>query len=84
MIRRSERRCAFKRRAASKNIRQLSSVRREARAQGIQVFGSGRVFPVDQDSIRLCHLMCQDATPYSDRFWLEHPTAAVEVAWDRI
>ena len=58
---------------------------REARAQGIPSFGSGRVFPVDQDSIRVVPFDVPGHWPRlaAIDFGWEHPTAAVEVAWDR-
>lgn len=58
---------------------------REARAKGVPILGSGRVFPVTEESIaeetremprawpRICGL---------DIGW-DHPTAAVWLAWDR-
>jgi hypothetical protein len=57
---------------------------RDARARGIPQLGSGRVFPVTEDSIRT------PAVPIS-RYWKQiggldfgwdHPTAAVKLAWD--
>lgn len=58
---------------------------REARAKGIPTLGSGRVFPVSEESI-------QERQPNIPSHWpricgldigWEHPTAAVWVAWDR-
>lgn len=57
----------------------------EARAKGIPVLGSGRIFPVTEESISV------DPFPIP-RHWAliggldfgwDHPTAAVEMAWDR-
>lgn len=58
---------------------------KEARAKGIPVLGSGRVFPVTEESI-LC-----DAIPIPAHwprivgidFGWEHPTACAWLAWDR-
>ena len=57
----------------------------EARTQGIPVLGSGKIFPVTEESIRI------EAFPVPPHWALiggldfgwTHPTAAVEVAWDR-
>jgi len=58
---------------------------RKARAQGIPALGSGRVFPIDEDAIRVEAF----AVPESwvqiggiDFGW-DHPTAACRLAWDR-
>lgn len=58
---------------------------REARAKGIPVLGSGRIFPLS-DSVVLCdpkpipkHWVCLGAIDFG---W-DHPTAAVKLAWDR-
>jgi hypothetical protein len=57
----------------------------EARTRGIPVLGSGRIFPVTEESISV------EAFPVP-RHWAliggldfgwDHPTAAVELAWDR-
>ena len=58
---------------------------REARAKGIPTLGSGRVFPVTEESIR-------EPQPKIERHWAriagldigwDHPTAAVWIAWDK-
>ncbi len=58
---------------------------REARAKGIPILGSGRVFPVAEESIR-------EPQPTIPKHWAricgldigwDHPTAAVWIAWDR-
>jgi phage terminase large subunit-like protein len=58
---------------------------REARAKGIPVLGSGRVFPVTEESIK-------EPQPSIPKHWprivgldigWDHPTAAVWMAWDR-
>lgn len=58
---------------------------REARAKGVPILGSGRIFPV-ADSVVSCK-----AIPIPDHwaqigaidFGWDHPTAAVKLAWDR-
>lgn len=58
---------------------------REARAKGIPTLGSGRIFPVPEEAIAI------DAIPIPEHwaricgidFGWDHPTAAVEVCWDR-
>jgi hypothetical protein len=58
---------------------------REARIKGIPSMGSGRVFPVEEDSIRC------DPIPIPEHwvqingmdFGWDHPFAAVNLAWDR-
>jgi phage terminase large subunit-like protein len=58
---------------------------REARAKGVPVLGSGRVFPVTEAEIR-------ESQPSIPKHWAricgldigwDHPTAAVWLAWDR-
>ncbi len=58
---------------------------REARAKGIPVLGSGRIFPITQERIE-----CEPID--IPRFWpqlggldfgWDHPTAGVKLAWDR-
>jgi phage terminase large subunit-like protein len=58
---------------------------REARLKGTPALGSGRIFPVAQESIAV------DALPIAPHwaqiggidFGWDHPTAAVKLAWDR-
>ena len=58
---------------------------REARVKGIPSMGSGRVFPIPQEQIEC------DPMPIPDEWVLingidfgwDHPTAAVQLAWDR-
>lgn len=57
---------------------------REARARGIPVLGSGRIFPVPEEDIRIAGFRLP---PYWPRiggldFGWEHPSAAVELAYD--
>lgn len=58
---------------------------REARAKGIPILGSGRIFPISEEAIRV------EPFPIPDHFaqiggldfgW-DHPTAGVHLAWDR-
>jgi phage terminase large subunit-like protein len=58
---------------------------REARAKGVPMLGSGRIFPVGEDSIK-----CEAFQPPlwwarigGIDFGWDHPTAAVKIAWDR-
>lgn len=58
---------------------------REARAKGIPIMGSGRVFPIVEDGIK-CNAF--PIPPHWPRivgldFGIDHPTAAVWMAWDR-
>lgn len=58
---------------------------REARAKGIPTLGSGRVFPVSEESIREESVAIAPHWPRIcglDIGW-DHPTAAVWLAWDR-
>ena len=57
----------------------------EARIKGIPVLGSGRIFPVTEESIAIDHM---DFPPHFPRiggmdFGWDHPFAAVELVWDR-
>lgn len=58
---------------------------RKARAQGIPVLGSGRVFPVDEDFIKTPMIPIAPEWPQIGGldFGWDHPTAAVKLAWDR-
>jgi len=58
---------------------------REARAKGIPILGSGRVFPIVEDGIKV---QAFPVPPHWPRivgidFGIDHPTAAVWMAWDR-
>jgi hypothetical protein len=58
---------------------------REARAKGVPTLGSGRVFPVTEESVREEQLNMPAHWPRIaglDFGW-DHPTAAVWMAWDR-
>lgn len=58
---------------------------REARTKGIPILGSGRVFPVAEEAIKVTAF---PIPPHWSRivgldFGIDHPTAAVWLAWDR-
>lgn len=58
---------------------------REARAKGVPILGSGRIFPVPEDDIKVAPFQIPDYWPRInglDLGW-DHPTAAVHCAWDR-
>jgi phage terminase large subunit-like protein len=58
---------------------------REARARGVPILGSGRVFPVAEEIIRSDAFKVPDIWPRIGAvdFGYDHPFAAVELAWDR-
>lgn len=58
---------------------------RDARAKGIPVLGSGRVFPIDDDVISTPAIEIPPHWPVIGAldFGWDHPTAAVRLAWDR-
>jgi len=58
---------------------------REARAKGIPVLGSGRVFPVTEESITCEPITLPKHWPRicGIDFGWDHPTAAVWLAWDK-
>ena len=58
---------------------------RKARAQGIPVLGSGRVFPIDEDELKVQAFAIPDhwAQIGGIDFGWDHPTAGVRLAWDR-
>lgn len=58
---------------------------REARAKGIPILGSGRVFPIVEEAIKVTAF---SVPPHWPRivgldFGIDHPTAVVWMAWDR-
>lgn len=58
---------------------------REARTKGIPALGSGRVYPVTEESITVEPFQVPDWWPHIaglDFGW-DHPTAAVNLAWDK-
>ncbi|WP_260590434.1 terminase large subunit [Variovorax sp. DXTD-1] len=58
---------------------------REARAKGIPTLGSGRIFPVEEDAIKVAPFQVPAHWPRINGidFGWDHPTAAVQLAWDR-
>jgi len=58
---------------------------RDARAKGIPILGSGRIFPVADGAILVAPRRLPDYWPRIGGidFGWDHPTAAVELAWDR-
>lgn len=58
---------------------------REARANGVPVLGSGRIFPVTEESVRVEPFEIPDWWPQLGAldFGWDHPTAGVRLAWDR-
>ena len=58
---------------------------REARAKGVPTLGSGRIFPVAEEAIAVPAFVPPDYWPRIGAldFGWDHPTAAVELAWDR-
>lgn len=58
---------------------------REARAKGIPVLGSGRIFPIEEGQIVVAPMAIPAHWPQINGldFGYDHPFAAVNVAWDR-
>jgi phage terminase large subunit-like protein len=58
---------------------------REARAKGIPTLGSGRIFPVPESDISIQAITIPDHWPRINGldFGWDHPTAAIQMAWDR-
>jgi phage terminase large subunit-like protein len=58
---------------------------REARAKGVPTLGSGRIFPVTEESISITAFRIPEewAQIGALDFGWDHPTAAVKMAWDR-
>ena len=58
---------------------------REARARGVPMLGSGRVFPVDENTLKEKAFAIPPHWPQINGvdFGIDHPFAAVNVAWDR-
>lgn len=58
---------------------------RDARARGVPVLGSGRVFPISEDKLSIEPFAIPEHWPRiggMDFGW-DHPFAAVQIAWDR-
>lgn len=58
---------------------------REARAKGIPTLGSGRIFPIEEEAIKVEPFQIPGHWPRINGidFGWDHPTAAVHCAWDR-
>lgn len=58
---------------------------REARAKGIPVLGSGRVFPIEEEKLRVDPFPIPIHWPQLNGldFGWDHPFAAINCAWDR-
>ncbi|MBO9679554.1 MAG: terminase family protein [Acidovorax sp.] len=58
---------------------------REARAKGVPTLGSGRIFPVEEESIKVAPfpIPAHWTRINGIDFGWDHPTAAVQLAWDR-
>lgn len=66
-------------------INSYKKYERDARIKGIPQLGSGRVFPVDEDEIKIDAFEIPPHWPQLgglDLGW-DHPSAAVRMAWDR-
>lgn len=66
-------------------IRSYPEHEREARASGIPILGSGRIFPLADNAVLIKPIALPQHWPRvaAIDFGWDHPTAAVEVAWDR-
>jgi hypothetical protein len=66
-------------------IASYPSHERKARAQGIPILGSGRVFPIDEDDIKVRPFEIPEHWVQIGGldFGWDHPTAAAKLAWDR-
>lgn len=58
---------------------------REARTKGIPTLGSGRIYPVEEDAVRVAAFPIPRhwAVISGLDFGWDHPTAAAQLAWDR-
>lgn len=58
---------------------------REARSKGYPVLGSGRIFPVDEETIKVASFVLPDSWPRicALDFGWDHPSAMIWLAWDR-
>ena len=58
---------------------------REARAKGIPTLGSGRIFPVEEEAIKVAPFQIPPHWPRINGidFGWDHPSASVHCAWDR-
>lgn len=58
---------------------------REARAKGVPIMGSGRVFPIPEEDIAIDPIPIPEHWPriIGLDFGWDHPTAAIEMVWDK-
>ncbi len=58
---------------------------RDARAMGVPTLGSGKIFPIAESSIKIAPFVIPQYWPRINGldFGWDHPTAAVQCAWDR-
>lgn len=58
---------------------------REARAKGVPTLGSGRIFPVEEEAIKVDPFKIPSHWPRINGidFGWDHPAAATQLAWDR-
>lgn len=68
-----------------KIIASFPAHQRDARAMGIPVLGSGQIFPVDEETIKVNPFSIPPHWPLIGGidFGWDHPTAAALLAWDR-
>lgn len=66
-------------------IASYKSWERKARTQGIPQLGSGRIFPIEEDAIKVESFPIPDywARIGGLDFGWDHPSAGVQIAWDR-
>ena len=66
-------------------IKSYPAHEREARANGVPVLGSGRVFPISEEDVRCAPFEIPKSWPRIGGldFGWDHPFAAVELVWDR-
>lgn len=69
----------------AKIIASFPAHEREARAKGIPTLGSGRIFPIEEDSIKVASFPIPDhwAQIVGIDFGWDHPAAGARLAWDR-
>lgn len=66
-------------------LKEYPEQERKARAFGVPLMGSGLVFPIDLETVKIDPFQIPDHWPRLaglDFGW-DHPTAAAEIAWDR-
>jgi phage terminase large subunit-like protein len=66
-------------------VEQYQPYEREARLKGIPMLGSGRVFPVSEEKVRVADFVPPPEWPslIGMDFGWDHPTAATLIRWDR-